>query len=141
MKTSSIGTKLLLLAITLGTLIYFGVQGLQYFSDPLTTTLVYAYQVVFCIPVMIWAVAMATLSRFTFKTKELLGAACKLVFSNLPMAILVAVILALGLKLMSWWFISCIFTPALMAYLCTFPVEKIFAPFLPEEEEYEYDEE
>ena len=45
MKTSSIGTKLLLLAITLGTLIYFGVQGLQYFSDPLTTTLVYAYQV------------------------------------------------------------------------------------------------
>ena len=45
MKTSSIGTKLLLLAITLGVLGYFGVQGLQYFSDPLTTTIAYAYQV------------------------------------------------------------------------------------------------
>ena len=103
--------------------------------------LVYAYQVVFCIPVMVWAVAMATLSRFTFKTKELLGTACKLVFSDLPMAIAVAVILAVGLKLMSWWFISGIFAPALMAYLCSFPVEKIFAPFLPEEAEDEYDEE
>lgn len=96
--------------------------------------LVYAYQVVFCIPVMIWVISMATLSRFTFKTKELLGTACKLVFTNLPAALVVAVILALGLKLMSWWFISCIFTPALMAYLCSFFIEKIFAPFLHEEE-------
>ena len=45
MKTSSIGTKLLLLAITLGVLGYFGVQGLQYIKDPLTTTIAYAYQV------------------------------------------------------------------------------------------------
>ena len=45
MKNSSFATKCLLLAVTLGILAYFGIQGLQYFSDPLTTTLAYNYQV------------------------------------------------------------------------------------------------
>lgn len=45
MKNSSIGTKLLLAVITLAILTYFAIQGLRYFSDPLTTTLTYAYQV------------------------------------------------------------------------------------------------
>ena len=45
MKNSSIGTKLLLAAVTLAILTYFGMQGVRYFSDPLTTTLAYSYQV------------------------------------------------------------------------------------------------
>lgn len=45
MKNSSFGTKCLLLAVTLGVLAYFGIQGLQYLGDPLTTTLAYNYQV------------------------------------------------------------------------------------------------
>ena len=45
MKNSSFGTKCLLLAVTLGALAYFGIQGLQYLGDPLTTTLAYNYQV------------------------------------------------------------------------------------------------
>lgn len=45
MKQSSLGTKLLLLAVTLALLAYFGVQGYLYFSDPLSTTLAYNYQV------------------------------------------------------------------------------------------------
>ena len=45
MKNSSFATKCLLLVVTLGILAYFGIQGLQYFSDPLTTTLAYNYQV------------------------------------------------------------------------------------------------
>ena len=36
MKNSSFGTKCLLLAVTLGVLAYFGIQGLQYLGDPLT---------------------------------------------------------------------------------------------------------
>ena len=32
-------------AVTLGLLAYFGIQGLRYFDDPLTTTLAYAYEV------------------------------------------------------------------------------------------------
>lgn len=45
MKQSSLGTKLLMLAVTLALLAYFGVQGYLYFSDPLSTTLAYNYQV------------------------------------------------------------------------------------------------
>lgn len=45
MKNNALGTKLVMLAVTLGLLAYFGVQGYLYFSDPLSTTLAYAYQV------------------------------------------------------------------------------------------------
>ena len=45
MKNRSFATKCLLLAVTLGVLAYFGIQGLDYLSDPLTTTLAYNYQV------------------------------------------------------------------------------------------------
>lgn len=96
--------------------------------------LVYAYQLLFFLPVIIWAVAMAALSRFTFRAGQLLRTACALVFSHFLPALTTAVILAAGLKLMSWWFISCVFAPALMAYLCSFPMERMFAPYLPREE-------
>lgn len=45
MKNNALGTKLVMLVITLAVLGYFGVQGYLYFSDPLSTTLAYAYQV------------------------------------------------------------------------------------------------
>lgn len=45
MKNNALGTKLLMLAVTLGVLAYFGVQGYLYFSDPLSSTLAYSYQV------------------------------------------------------------------------------------------------
>ena len=45
MKNSSLGMKILLAAVTLGVLAYFGFQAARYFGDPLTTTLAYTYQV------------------------------------------------------------------------------------------------
>lgn len=45
MKNNSLGTKLWVLVITLAVLAYFGVQGYLYFTDPLSTTLAYTYQV------------------------------------------------------------------------------------------------
>lgn len=45
MKSNALGTKLLMLAVTLGVLAYFGIQGYLYFSDPLSSTLAYNYQV------------------------------------------------------------------------------------------------
>jgi len=45
MKQSSLGTKLFMVILTLGVLTYFGIQGYRYFSDPLTTTMAYAYEV------------------------------------------------------------------------------------------------
>ena len=45
MKNSSLGMKILMAAVTLGILVYFGFQAVRYFDDPLTTTLAYTYQV------------------------------------------------------------------------------------------------
>lgn len=46
MKTKrTLGSKLLMLALFLGVLLYFGVQAVRYLDDPLATTLAYPYQV------------------------------------------------------------------------------------------------
>ena len=45
MKNTSFGMKILMLLLTLGVIAYFGVQGLQYFADPLSTTVAYSYVV------------------------------------------------------------------------------------------------
>ena len=38
MKEKTLGTKLLLAAVTLGVLAYFVIQAVRYFGDPRTTT-------------------------------------------------------------------------------------------------------
>lgn len=45
MKNNSLGTKILMTAVTLALLAYFGLQIGSYFSSPLMTTLAYSYQV------------------------------------------------------------------------------------------------
>lgn len=45
MKNNSLGTKVLMIAVTLALVAYFGIQAVRYFSDPLTTTLAYNYRV------------------------------------------------------------------------------------------------
>lgn len=45
MKNNSLGMKALMAAVTLALTAYFGFQAYQYFTDPLTTTLAYTYQV------------------------------------------------------------------------------------------------
>lgn len=44
-KNSGLGTKLVMAAVTLAVLGYFGVQAAVYFGDPLITTMAYSYQV------------------------------------------------------------------------------------------------
>ena len=45
MKQRALGTKLLLAAVTLGVVAYFGIQAFRYFTNPLTTTAAYTYSV------------------------------------------------------------------------------------------------
>ena len=45
MKTNSLGMKILMTMVCLGVLAYFGIQGYQYYNDPLTTAVAYSYQV------------------------------------------------------------------------------------------------
>ena len=136
-KTATLATLPFLLLAVLFLILSEVTQVMALGGSALAGMLVYAYQVVFFLFLTIWLFAMAALSRFTFKVGELLRTALQLVFSHLPSALAVAVIVALGTGLMGWWYVSCTFTPAFMAYLCSFFVEKIFAPFLPEEDEYD----
>ena len=45
MKNSSLISKLLMAAVTLGIFAYFGIQVYRYVDDPMLTTLAYTYQV------------------------------------------------------------------------------------------------
>ncbi|MCI8910758.1 MAG: hypothetical protein HFG09_08790 [Oscillibacter sp.] len=45
MKNQSLGMKWLMAAVTVGLLLYFGFQGARYYTDPLSITLAYPYQV------------------------------------------------------------------------------------------------
>ena len=45
MKNSSLISKILMAAVTLGILTYFGVQIYHYANDPMVTTMAYTYQV------------------------------------------------------------------------------------------------
>lgn len=54
--------------------------------------LVYADLVFFCLPLAMWLMAMTTLSRFTFRGRELLLPALKLTFLHLPIAVLITVV-------------------------------------------------
>lgn len=45
MKKQGLGSKFLMIAVTVFVLAYFGLQGIRYFADPLGTILAYNYQV------------------------------------------------------------------------------------------------
>ena len=96
--------------------------------------LFYTYRLLFCIPLAVWLFACALLSRFTFTPGALLRTACQLVFAHLLSAALIIVMVILLLSVVIWWPFSCIFIPATAAWLCSFPLERIFAPFLKKDE-------
>ncbi|MCF2662584.1 DUF624 domain-containing protein [Pseudoflavonifractor phocaeensis] len=96
--------------------------------------LFYTYRLLFCIPLAVWLFACALLSRFTFTPGALLRTACQLVFAHLLSAALMIVMVILLLSVVIWWPFSCIFIPATAAWLCSFPLERIFAPFLKKDE-------
>ncbi|MCI2056986.1 MAG: hypothetical protein LKJ86_07550 [Oscillibacter sp.] len=56
MKSSSLGTKILMAVVCLVVLTYFGIQGYRYFSDPVTSTVAYNYRVEDSITVTGWVV-------------------------------------------------------------------------------------
>lgn len=104
-------------------------------GSDLAGVLTYAYRVIFFLAAVLWVTAMALLSRFEFRTGPLLLTAFRLALSRPLPFLAAAALLVGGWTLMNWWFISLFFAPALLAYLCTFPLEALFAPYLPQQEE------
>ena len=102
-------------------------------GDRMAGVLICAYSILFCIPLGLWAMAMATLSRFTFRPAALVKTTVQLAFAHLPSAIAVTVILVFACRLMTWWYFSATFMPALALLAASLFLERVFAPFLAEE--------
>lgn len=71
MKSSTLATKLMLAAIFLAVLVYFGVNLAAYFSDPYTTTVAYAYT----------GENAVTVSGYAVREEEVLAGGGELVYS------------------------------------------------------------
>ena len=96
----------------------------------------YACRILILVPLAIWLFAMFTLSRFTFGAKDLLVTAAKLALGHLPSAVVVALIAEeAALASTKYLFTPVLVLPGLAALLCSLFMERIFAPYLPKEEE------
>ena len=134
LKTSFLVT-IPMLVLTLGfLLLHRTAYAMMMAGSQAGGVLFYTYRLLFCIPLAVWLFACALLSRFTFTPGALLRTACQLVFAHLLSAALMIVMVILLLSVVIWWPFSCIFIPATAAWLCSFPLERIFAPFLKKDE-------
>lgn len=135
LKTSFLVTLPLLALAVLYLLLFQLTYTMAVAGSHAAGVLVYAYRLLFCVPLAVWLFACAVLSRFTFTPGALIRTACQLVFTHLPSAVAVTGAVLLLRKVALWWPISCIFLPATAAWLCSFPLERIFAPFLQKKDE------
>lgn len=107
-------------------------------GDDLAGALAYAYRLLFCVPLAVWLLAMAILSRFDLRPVALVKTAAQLFFLHLPSAAAITLLVLAACRVVSWWPISVSFLPALAALGASFPLERVFAPFQdrePNEEE------
>lgn len=81
--------------------------------------------------------AFALLGRFRFNTKELFGTAAKLALIHLPVTMLVAVLNTLTVCLIGLLVWPVLFLPMLTALVTSYPMEKVFARYMDEPENFQ----
>jgi hypothetical protein len=94
-------------------------------GDRVAAALVYADRLFLCVPLAVWLMGMAALSRFTFTGRSLLGTAPQLAFRHLPTSALVTVIALLSALLIRLLLLPVVLLPGLAALLCSFPLERL----------------
>lgn len=134
LKTAFLVTLPMLALTVVFLLLYRAAYVMMLSGSQVGGALFYTYRLLFCIPLAAWLFSCALLSRFTFTPGGLIRTAFQLVFAHLPSAAVIIVIVILLLSVVIWWPFSCIFLPATAAWLCSFPLERIFAPFLKKDE-------
>lgn len=119
------------------TLVFLAVEGLLLWmrsvtywmaveGDGIAGVLFYADFIFACIPLAAWLMAVTTLSRFTFRGRDLIVTALKLTIRHLPTAALVTVIaLAAGL-LVRRLVIPIALLPGVAALIISLPLERLF---------------
>jgi uncharacterized membrane protein YesL len=119
------------------TLVFWGAEALLYLAYRLTwlmaqggnraaSALVYADLLFLCVPLAVWLMGMAALSRFTFTGRELLKSAPALAFRHLPAAALVTAVVLLFALATHILLPLIALLPAAAALLATLPLERLF---------------
>lgn len=128
------------------TLAFLAVEGLLLWArsvtywmaaagDGIAGVLFYADYIFLCIPLAVWLMAVTTLSRFTFRGKDLMAAALKLTIRHLPTAALVTVI-ALAAGFVTWLLIPMVaILPGVAALIISLPLERLFKRYQEKETE------
>jgi len=83
---------------------------------------------------------LPALSRFEFSLGGLVGNCLKLSMAHLPSTAALGVILLGGVILTLRFWLLGFFTPCLCALLASLPLERVFRPYMPQEEEEEEEE-
>lgn len=130
---SLLGAGGFLLCAFLWNVTYVMALGAQ--GRPMAVVLLVAYRILFSLLLALWLFGPMILSRFEFAFGGLLKTSIQLVFSHLPSALLIGILaLETALLCVQYWF-PVLFLPGVVTLLATFPMERIFRPFLPPEEE------
>ena len=95
-------------------------------GDGIAAMLVYADMVFFCVPLAVWLMGMTTVSRFTFRGKELVFVALKLTFRHLPTAALVTVVVLAAALVTRMLVIPVAILPGVAALIISLPLERLF---------------
>lgn len=91
--------------------------------------LVYADMFFLCIPLAVWLMAMTTVSRFTFRGKELLITALQLTIRHLPTAALVTAVVVVTGLLIRILVVPVALLPGVAALVISLPLERLFRKY------------
>lgn len=119
------------------TLVFWAAEGLLLWAfsvayvmalggNGLAVMLVYADLIFFCIPLAVWLMGMTTVSRFTFRGKELISVALKLTFRHLPTAALVTVVVLAAALVVRMLILPAAILPGVAALIISLPLERLF---------------
>jgi len=74
------------------------------------------------------------ISRFPVTAAQALGRSCQMSFRHLPYTLVLGVLLFIGEEAVSFQPLLVMLVPGTVAWLCTFPMERVLRCYVPEEE-------
>lgn len=135
-KTAVLTTLPAVAAVLVLVLLWSPVAALAREGSPGASALLGACLLLFCLPFGIWLLAQALLSRFTFGPgalmKNALGLALARLHLTLPPALLA---LLFAYLCVSFVWLPILLLPGLWALISSLCYERVFAPYLPSDEE------
>lgn len=137
-----VGVLTTLVILPAGVLLVF-LQGLLYQTAVVGQAgyvLYVAYQIFLLLPLGALCYVFPVLSRFTFRTGGLLLNCSKLAMAHLPSTVGMGLLLALSIWICSYIPVLAAVLPAVLALFHSFPLERIFRPYIQAQREEQQEE-